>query len=467
MERLGLSSLENWLVSKNRKPLILRGARQVGKSTLVSLFAKAQNIDMIEVNLERYLYLDDIFKTLNVDKVLKELQAIAMKKLTKTSLLFLDEVQATPHALACLRYFKEDFPEIPVIAAGSLLEFTLSDHSFSMPVGRVEYRHLGPMTFKEFLHAIYPGLLQYLGEISLDNPLPDHAHLQLIEKQREYLFIGGMPEAVKVYQESGSFQDVQEVHRSICDTFLDDFAKYARKKELILLQRTFRSIPRMIGMKVKYKNISVDDRAADVRNALELLMKARICSGIFASSCSGLPLQSGINTKVFKPLFLDIGLVNHLMGIDWRTISTLSGKELLTEGSLAEQFIGQHLLSSPDMRKKPELNYWLREQRSSNAEVDYVISHGNAIIPIEVKSGKSGSLKSLQQFVYRKAPQITVRLDLNPPSIQKVQSKIRTKEGIQEINFNLMSLPLYAIEELNRMIESELLYRCSQMKCYQ
>ncbi len=182
-------------------------------------------------------------------------------------------------------------------------------------------------------------------------------------------------------------------------------------------------------------------------------MKARICHGIFSSNCSGLPLQAGINNKVFKPLFLDIGLVNHLMGIDWLAISSLAGNDLITEGSLAEQFIGQHLLASNDMKKLPELNYWLREDRHSNAEVDYVISHGNFIIPIEIKAGKSGSLKSLHQFVLRKSPQLGVCFDSNPPSFQKVTSKVKTKDGIHEASFDLLSLPLYSVEELSRFIE--------------
>ena len=215
-----------------------------------------------------------------------------------------------------------------------------------------------------------------------------------------------------------------------------------------------------------YKNISVDDRAADVRNAIELLMKARICHGVFASNCSGLPLQAEINLKAFKPLFLDIGLVNHLTGVGWLMVSSLSERALVTEGSLAEQFIGQHLLVSSDMKKKPELNYWLRESRSSNAEVDYVISRGNIIIPIEVKAGKSGSLKSLQQFVHRKSPALTVRFDLNPPSLQKVQSKIRTKDGVQKTDFNLLSLPLYSVEELARIIDGQRIIRYKEEGAY-
>ncbi len=453
MKRFGLESLRTWLANSSRKPLVLRGARQVGKSTLVRMFAEEKNLDLVEINLERYLYLDELFKTFEMDKILKELQAITMKKLTENSLLFLDEIQATPYAIACLRYFREDCPEIPVIAAGSLLEFALAEHSFSMPVGRIEYGHLGPMTFKEFLEVVSPGLVAYLEKMSTDEPLPASAHRRLTDKQREYLFVGGMPEAVQVYLDSRSFEAVKEVHRSICDTYLDDFSKYAQRKEWVLLQQTFRSLPRTIGKKVVYKNISAHDKAANVRHAAELLMKARVCHGVFASKCSGLPLQAETNSKIFKPLFLDVGLVNHLTGVDWLTIGSLSERALVSEGAWAEQFIGQHLFHSGDMKKTPGLNYWLRETSNSNAEVDYVISRGNLIVPIEVKAGKSGSLKSLHQFVHRKKSELAVRFDLNPPSLQEVRTKVRTKDDVQDTEFNLLSLPLYAVEEMIGLID--------------
>lgn len=426
----------------------------MGKSTLVHLFAEAQRLDLMEVNLERHLYLDSVFKTYDVTIVLRELQAITNRPVTENTLLFLDEVQATPNALACLRYFKEDRPDLPIIAAGSLLEFTLANHSFSMPVGRIEYRHLGPMTYLEFLKAVAPELLMHWETIVAQETLPEYAHQQLMEQQRAFLLVGGMPEAVAIYRETRSFEAVYEVHRSICDTYLDDFSKYARRKELALLQRTFRMLPRLLGKKVKYQTISADDRAADVRSVVELLMKARVCHGVFAADCSGIPLNTGIDSKTFKPLFLDIGLVNHLTGVDWLALGALSNRDLVNEGALAEQFIGQHLVMSADMKKTPELCYWLREGRSSNAEVDYVISQGNWVIPIEVKAGKSGTLKSLQQFVHKKQPPLTIRFDMNPQSRQHVAVSIKADHQVHDIQFDLLSLPLYAVEALPQIIQT-------------
>jgi hypothetical protein len=186
--RNAIKYLDRWLTKKRRKPLILRGARQVGKSTLVRMFAKSANLTLREINLERHLFLDDIFKTLDMDIIIRELEALVRNPINVPgSLLFLDEIQATPHALQSLRYFYEEYPDFPVIAAGSLLEFTLADHSFSMPVGRVEYYHLYPLSFREFLVVIEPTLLPYLDTLSTSpDAMPLAAHQHLLKRLRDY-----------------------------------------------------------------------------------------------------------------------------------------------------------------------------------------------------------------------------------------------------------------------------------------
>ena len=281
MYRTAEDHLGKWFKRKRRKPLVLRGARQVGKSTLVRQFASKTGICLHEINLERHLHLNDIFKTLDIDGIIKELDAIIGANVQKPgSLLFLDEIQATPYAIQALRYFYEDKPRLPVIAAGSLLEFALADHHFSMPVGRIEYYHLGPMSFKEFLNEIEPELTKYISTFSIQETIPVSAHQMLLKRQREYLFTGGMPEAVLVFKESGSFSEVSDIHRSIADTYQDDFSKYAKQKELVLMQRVFRYIPRSIGKKIKYSNISREQRSKDLKAIIELLTKARICHKI-------------------------------------------------------------------------------------------------------------------------------------------------------------------------------------------
>jgi predicted AAA+ superfamily ATPase len=443
--------LEVWYRQAGRKPLVIRGARQVGKSTLVRQFANDQGLILNEINLERHLYLDDIFKSLDMDIIIKELDALTGRNLSSPdSILFLDEIQATPHAIQALRYFYEDKPGLPVICAGSLLEFALSHHHFSMPVGRIEYYHLGPMKFGEFLNAIDPDMVSYCSEFHIYQSMPVAAHKKLIKRQREYLFVGGMPEAVCAYKEKGGLAEVTAVHRSIGDTYQDDFSKYAKQKDLILLQKVFRQIPRIIGQKVKYNNISREDKSREVKAVIDLLVKARICHQVFHSHCSGIPLMADINENVYKLLFMDVGMVAYLSGLDWIALQALHDQALVNEGKLAEQFVGQHLMKPSE---PPQLNYWLREAKSSNAEVDYVITCGNRIMPIEVKAGKSGAIKSLQQFALNKQASTCIRFDLNPPGIGQIKHSVRVKNGSVPVSYTLLSLPLYLVEELPRLLE--------------
>jgi len=457
MQRTAEQYLQNWLKNKQRKPLVIRGARQVGKSTVVRQFAENNKLILNELNLEQHLELDNIFKTLNTGLICKELEGLIGRKIVSPgSILFLDEIQATPYALQALRYFYENLPELPVVAAGSLFEFVLSEHNFSMPVGRIEYIHLGPMTFEEYLTEIDESLLKYIIDFDFNDDIPKTVHKKLLDRQREFLLIGGMPEAVLNYLRTGQFSDIIPVHRSIISTYLDDFSKYAAQKALLRLQKIFNFIPRSVGKKIKYSNISRDEAARELRSAIELLSKARVISLVYHSHCSGLPLQAEINESTYKALFLDIGLMNRICGLDWLAISTLDDRQLVNEGAMAEQFIGQHLLYYRGLSELPEVCYWLRQQKSANAEVDYVISQGDLITPVEVKAGKSGTLKSLMQFVYSKNAKIGVRFDLNSPSIQNINHSLRQADSTSNITFDLISLPLYMVGQLARILN---LYR--------
>lgn len=439
--------LKHWFGKKRRKPLVLRGARQVGKSTLVRQFAKHHDLNLHEINLEKHLLLDDVFKSLDIKRIVLELEGLLGRNiLGDGNLLFLDEVQATPHALAALRYFYEELPELPVIAAGSLLEFTLAKHSFSMPVGRVEYHHICPVSFSEFIACLEPDLNLWREAAARFETIPETAHQRLLARLREYLFIGGMPEAVLEFKESGSLSEVQEVHRSIVETYQDDFAKYAQHAELVRLQRVFGQIPRHIGRKIKYVNLSREERSREIKACVELLNRAQVCQKVTASHCSGLPLSAETAEDIYKLIFMDVGIVNYLCGGRWNDISEATTQVLVNEGPLAEQFVGQHLAYLD--RGKPQLHYWLREGRANNAEVDYVISQGAQILPVEVKAGASGSLKSLQQFVLEKGSEQAVRFDLNRPSKMKVEAKVRSGGSVKEVQFELLSLPLYAVEAL-------------------
>lgn len=453
MDRKSGQYLAQWIRSRRRKPIVLRGARQVGKSTLVRLFADQQKLALNQINLERHLALEAVFATLDIDVIRAELEAIVGRSITKPgSLLFLDEIQATPSALPALRYLYEDLPEIPVIAAGSLLEFTLADHNYSMPVGRIEYHHLGPMTFREFLLAVEPELCDYLDRIDFDRPLPGSAHQKLLSRQRQYMFVGGMPEAVQAYKEEASLEEAARVHGRIVSTYEDDFAKYARRNDLMRLQRIFRMIPQQVGKKVKYVNFSREDRSREIKAAIDLLAKARVCTRVHASHCSGVPLNADIDPFAYKLMYLDVGLMNHVSGMNWSSLNRMDNLRLVNEGAVAEQFIGQHLAHSGIGMHSSEPVYWLREGRKTNAEIDFVVSSGPDIYPVEVKAGRSGTLRSLHQFIATGKSSTAVRFDTNPAGRQHVTHQVPVAGGNREVSFDLLSLPLYAVGELARLL---------------
>lgn len=454
MKRIAEKRLGEWFKNPKRKPLVIRGARQVGKSTLVRQFAKGNSFTLHEVNLERHPTLTDVFAGHDTHRILNELEYICRKGLINKpgGILFLDEIQSVPIAIQTLRYFYEDYPELPVIAAGSLLEFTLAKHSYSMPVGRIEYLYLGPVTFKETISALdEDDLLNLLTGYVLPDVFPMAAHERLLEIARTYFLTGGMPEAVQVYIDTRDFSKVFDVHSSIIDTYRDDFAKYATQANLLRLHRVFDYIPMSVGDRIKYVRIDAHEQARNLRNALDLLAKAQVVMKAFHSDASGIPVRASIDHRKFKTYFMDCGLMNSMCGIQWISPNDLKTKDFINKGRVAEQFISQHIAFLGKSNKRPSLTYWLREGRSSNAEVDFILQLGRFIVPVEVKAGKSGSLKSLLQFVHLKEISAAIRFDMNVPSLQKVKHSIRQASDTVEVSFDLLSLPLYMVEEAERI----------------
>lgn len=456
MQRQQIQFLQNWLQNKNRKPLIIRGARQVGKSTLVELFAQQQSRALLNVNLERYPELTSVFVSNDPEQILNEIAALPrMPDYNEQSLLFLDEIQAIPLAIPALRYFYEDRPGLPLISAGSLLEFTLSDHQFSMPVGRIQYLHMGPMTFSEFLEALGEDKLhRIVTEYMPGDEIGEVAHKRLLQLLRSYYFVGGMPEAVATFANTRSYQPVSEAHNSIIETYREDFPKYGNSRDLNRMLNVFNFAARNTGVKVKYSNISREDQSATLKKDLELLCMARVISKVIHSHCSGMPLQASLDEKVYKLLFLDVGLMNAISGLNWRTLAQLDDTRLINEGAIAEQFIGQHLQTLLADSPNRELTYWLREGRTANAEVDYVIALAGKIIPIEIKAGASGSMKSLHQFMGEKKADLAVRFDASLPSISTVQATINSGKQQKAVSYPLYSLPLYLVERLGAIAEA-------------
>ena len=437
--------LDEWARSSRPKPLILRGARQVGKSTLVREFARKNGYELLELNLERHVRLNPLFATFDMAKILLELDSIFERKVSSLAkpLLFLDEIQAVPSAIAALRYFYEDCPQIRVIAAGSLLEFALSKFQYSVPVGRIEYRYLGPISFEEFLAATGKTfLLGLLGEAQRDiGVISDSAHEKLLVLLRKFLFIGGMPEAVAKLVETDDPFTIGVVHQSLIDTFENDLAKYSSGAALERLRAVFQKLPLHAGKKIKYVNFSKEDRAKEIKQCLDQLAMAQLWYPVYQSDGTGVPLGATASSEVRKLLHLDVGLMNRALDLKWSHVAKLSERDLCNEGVIAEQFVGQELLGRLNSYEKPSLFYWLREGKSGNAEVDFLIAADRSVIPIEVKSGKSGTLKSLEYFVGTHDSPLAVRFDLNKPHFQKDP-------------YPLLSLPLYMARRSHHIIEN-------------
>ncbi len=442
--------LKKWKAKRNRKPLIIRGARQVGKTYTVQQFAKNNFNVFIEINFEEEPELKEFFQTNDVNRIKQNLEIYSGKKIIpKKTLLFLDEIQACPEAITTLRYFYEKSPELHIIAAGSLLDHTLNNLKYSMPVGRIEFGYMYPLDFYEFLNVIgQNSLVEFLKNYTLRKEIPIAIHKKILEQLRLYYFIGGMPEAVKVYINENSLADVEQVHESIIKSLEYDFAKYGTRNDQEILIRVLRYIPKSIGKKFKYSNAVDNKRSENIKRAVNLLKLSRIVHFVYSTSASKVPLQSGVNEKMFKSVFMDIGLANHILKLRIVNIENLI---TANEGELAEQFIGQQLINMFPHYIDSQLYYWQREKRNSEAEIDYVTEQNNIILPIEVKAGKTGRLKSLHIYVTEKKLKTAVRFNLDIPSSSNIKHTINLGKKVKNVNYRLVSLPLYLIKEFERI----------------
>ncbi len=456
--RKELSYLLDWSGRSNRKPLVIRGARQVGKSTLVRQFAEASGLVLLEINFERNPEYLEAFASKDPIQIQATLQLLTGKKMTAgKTLLFLDEIQAAPEALAALRYFYEEMPTLHILAAGSLLEFTLADAQFSMPVGRIEYLHLGPMQFEDFMVAMgQQELVGYLHHLSLDDIRSGNmqrvVHEKCMNLLKQYWITGGLPEAIAQYAASSDFHDVARVQQNIVVTYRDDFNKYSHGNLKRLVQMVFDQLPVMVGQKFKYAQVSRDHRAAELDTALRHLCLARIATKVFHTSANGIPLAAEINPRFFKTLYLDIGLQSAALNLNVLDLNK-EDLSLVNKGALAEQFIGQHLMYSGPYYETPELYYWVREAKSAAAEVDYLLTCGQHIVPVEIKAGTTGSLKSLHQFIKEKNRHFALRFNADVPSLLNDTKKMT--DG-STVNYDLLSLPLYMVGETQRLNHSYL-----------
>lgn len=427
--------LEKWSISPNRMPLLVRGARQVGKTYLIENFAKNKFNNCTTINFEQSPEFNECFNTLKPKEIISSIEIILGKEINlKSSLLFLDEIQECPAAITALRYFKEQMPELAIVGAGSLLEFVLNDKNFKMPVGRIQEITLKPLSFLEYLNATgHKKTSDFLESINLSNKIEPVIHNKLLKLSREYMAIGGMPAVINEYLSSNSYIKCQETQKNLLSNYRGDFGKYAKYFQHKHMQLVFDQIPGIITNTFKYSKIDPDIQARDLKLALHKLIDSKLVSKIQATSASGLPFISTVNLKKFKLLFLDIGLVQRACQINISDILN-SDIMLLNKGALAEQYVGQELLCLPET--EDNLFFWSRESKSSTAEIDYLIALGGKIYPIEVKAGKTGRLKSLKVFMEEKKSKFGIKISENPLSFDN----------------NVLSIPLYLISQLPRLV---------------
>lgn len=453
MRRHADKTLQNWIADSRRKPLVLRGARQTGKTWLVRQLAKTAHKTLIEINFEEHPEFRSLFDTNEPTKILRNIEfKLDIKIEPQNTLLLLDEIQIFPEALAKLRWFYESLPELPVIAAGSLLDFALADHTFSMPVGRIDYLHLEPLSFEEFLLAKrWDQSIAFLQDYSLSEKIPEAIHQKLLSAFREYVVIGGMPAAVCEWIETQSLENVSRVQNNLLLTYRDDFAKYAKRISIEHLEETLMTVPKMLGQKFVYSRVNPNTKTETLKKALNLLCKARVCFKIQATHANGLPLLAEVNEKYCKVGLVDTGLASSLLGLRLGHLESVYDLNLVNGGALSEQVIAQLLRCIEPNYVEPHNFYWSREEKNSNAEVDFIVQHHHDIIPIEVKSGKTGSLKSLQQFMHLKKRKRAVRINADTPSTLAVDLKT---SGGASVDYQLLSIPFYMTEQLHRLLNA-------------
>lgn len=398
MKRLMDWHLKQWKDDPYRKPLLIRGARQVGKTYGVRQLGKNFE-DLVEINFERKKEANKIFeKDLVPERILQELSLFSGKEIVPgKTLLFLDEIQECPEAILSMRYFFEEMPSLHLIAAGSLLDFALE--RIGLPVGRVSSLYVYPLSFMEFLVAIDESLIaKAILNHEKGLSMGDAIHSKLLDLVGRYLSIGGMPEAVARWIQTKSPLESFKVHHQLVDTYRQDFQKYAKKHQIKYLDVLFNEIPQHVGKQFKYSEIHGEYKKRELAPCLDLLCLANVVHKIQHSAGNGLPLGAETNTEWFKIIFLDIALCQAILGLDLSSWFLDSRQTFINRGEIVEAFIGQELLCYSIPYRKTDLYFWKAETHSQ-AEVDYLHDDKSCIIPIEAKSGDGRTLKSMHRFL--------------------------------------------------------------------
>ena len=443
--------LNEWKESKQHKPLLLRGARQVGKSSVVRHLGESFDY-YIEANFEKKSELKDLFKQTTDVKLLASNIGLLYNTpiIAGKTLLFLDEIQVSSEAIKSLWFFKEDFPELHIIAAGSLLEFTLKDLA-SFGVGRIRSLFMYPFSFDEFLIA--QGKKDWVEAKQMadaEKPLFEALHNELVQQFRTFLIVGGMPASVVAWLDSHNYNECQAELDDIQLSYYDDFAKYSNKVDTTLLRNTLQSVVAQIGKKFMYSKVEGGYRTDDVKNALRMLCDAGVIKRVSHTAANGLPLGAEVNDKFRKYIYLDSALLLRVLDLNFGasqniidTIVAGAAEDLVNKGGLAEMVLGWELVKYSSSRSQHDLFYWENTSENTTSEVDYIIVRNMKVVPIECKSGKSGKMKSLRLFMRNKHIKEAIRCSLeNFALLQNNEDK--SENEVSNICIN----PLYAISNI-------------------
>lgn len=435
MKRFVDEELMAWKNVSYRKPLLLRGARQVGKTYAAQQLGK-QFSSFVQINLEAQPEARKIFeKDLDAHRIMRDLSLFVTAPIIPgETLLFIDEIQITPRAVTALRYFYEQIPQLHVIAAGSLLDFAIEQ--VGIPVGRVESLYLYPLSFLEFLLSMHSDILvQEIVSHPADQPLSEPVHSKILSILAEYIAIGGMPGVVDCWIGTKDPSRCFDLHHVLLDTYRQDFVKYAAKHQIQYVDVMFNNIPQQLGRKFKYSAIEGDYRKRELAPALELLETAGVVHKVTHSSGQGIPLGATVDPQNYKVIFLDIALSQALLGLELESWFLDPQQAFINKGELVEAFVGQELLAYANPHAKSHLYYWQRNAPSSTAEVDYLIQSGEKIVPIEVKSGAGSTLRSLNLF-----------LESHPNSPRGIRFSTQNYSVFGAIQ----SFPLYAVAAIQK-----------------
>lgn len=418
----------------------------MGKTSVVQKFGQTQFNTYIYLNLEKKEH-RSLFETDSLTSLIQHIEIVTQQRITPGhTLLFIDEIQQSSQAIQSLRYFYEDMSDLHVIAAGSLLEVKIEKEGFSFPVGRVEFTYLYPATFSEFLGATeHSNLANFLGTYSIQNTLSDTLHERALSIYSVYTTIGGMPEVVWRYSKTQSILELAPIYDSLYTSYLEDCHKYTSQTKATYVHHVLSHLAGYAGGLVTYEKFGESRyKAREMSEAFSILETAMLLKRVWASPSVREPLDFN-SKKPPKVIFLDIGLVNFRLGI--QHLYRPTSLEAMYKGQLTEQIVGQTLLTLFGI-KESKLGYWYRDKTGSTAEIDFLISYQGYLIPIEVKSGPTGTLKSLHHFMELSPSPVAIRLYSGKPTLQSVPLPSGKK------SYTLISLPFYLIHHLPRILDT-------------